>query len=260
MAAALAAMLLCVLLCGMPVFAADTADPESNTASDVPEEETFFDKLEAGNGVGTTLFVSGLVLIAVGAVGFVCLFVWQRASKNRDRVEEDREDIFDEIQQAEMRNRRQRTAAQQAREYEERIAAREEDRAPRQTERDYDPYAVTGETPLVPGRADYTVEQPIIPSTPVSLQPEAVQRAQPAARARTAQTASRPRAAEAVSAARPAPKRQEQPVRNTQPASKPAAQPSGSAAAKPAVKPSASPKFDLDDILREVRESKSQSQ
>lgn len=215
-ASLLAALLLCVLLCSVPVLA-DEAGGESSTASaeSTPEDASaadgFFNQLEAGNGIGSTLFTAGAVLVGAGVVGIVCLIVWQCVSKRHDRVAEDREDIFDEIEQAEQRNRR-RAAEQEAREYEERIEAREHDRAPRQPARRYDPAAVTGEIPIVPDRAlAYTVEQPIVPRTPTALQPE--------------QAASRPAHAPA---------------------------------ARPAAKPASPHKFDLDDILREVRESKNQ--
>lgn len=224
---AVLAVLLCVWLC-CPAVAADEAEPDV-TASEAGEE-TFFDELKAGNGVGTTLFVAGLACVAAGAVGILCLIVWQKASSRRDRAAEDREDIFDEIAQAEQRNRRKREAERQAHEYEERIAAREADRAPRSTERKYDPYSVTGEVPLVPDRADFTVERPIVPTTPVSMQPNAAQRPQ-----------------------RPAPKPTVQPKPV---ASKPAEPKPAPAPAAP--KPAPARKFDLDDILREVRENNAQ--
>ena len=140
--------------------------------------------------------------------------------------------VLDEIAQAEQRNRRKREAERQAREYEERIAAREADRAPRPTERKYDPYSVTGEVPLVPDRADYTVERPIVPTTPVSMQPNAAQRPQRRASKPTVQP----------KPAAPAKPAEQKPV-----------------APKPAEpKPAPARKFDLDDILREVRENNAQ--
>lgn len=226
---AVLAVLLCVwLYC--PAVAADEAEPD--VTAEETDEETFFDELKAGNGVGTTLFVAGLGCVAAGAVGILCLIVWQKASGRRDRAAEDREDIFDEIAQAEQRNRRKREAERQAREYEERIAAREADRAPYPAERKYDPYSVTDEVLIVPERADYTVERPIVPTTPVSMQPNAAQRPQ-----------------------RPAPRQPVQP-KPTAPA-KPAEQ--KPVAPKPAAPKSApARKFDLDDILREVRENNAQ--
>ena len=245
------------MLCSVPVLA-DEAGGESSTASaeSAPEDasaaDSFFNQLEAGNGIGSTLFTAGAVLVGAGVVGIICLIVWQCVSKRHDRVAEDREDIFDEIEQAEQRNRRRRAAEQEAREYEERIEAREHDRAPRQPARRYDPAAVTGEIPIVPDRAlAYTVEQPIVPRTPAALQPEqAVSRPAPAPAARPAaqaKPAARPQAAPAP-AARPA--AQAKPAARPQTASVPAA--------RPAAKPASPHKFDLDDILREVRESKNQ--
>lgn len=235
---AVLAVLLCVWLC-CPAVAADEAEPDV-TASEAGEE-TFFDELKAGNGVGTTLFVAGLACVAAGAVGILCLIVWQKASSRRDRAAEDREDIFDEIAQAEQRNRRKREAERQAREYEERIAAREADRAPRPTERKYDPYSVTGEVLLVPDRVDYTVERPIVPTTPVSMQPNAAQRPQRPAPKPTVQP----------KPAAPAKPAEQKPV-----APKPAEPKPAPAPAAP--KPAPARKFDLDDILREVRENNAQ--
>ena len=206
------------------------------------------DRMYIGNipGYGET------ALAGVGVVGIIGLIIWQRASKRRDRVAEDREDIFDEIEQAEIRNRRHREAEQGAREYMENIEAREHDRMPRTTARKYDPAAVTGEIPIVPDRAStYTVERPIVPRTPASMQPNGAQRtAQPAAK----RTAARPAAS--AQAAKPAAQTQKKPAA-AQPAARTAAP--AKPAAKPAQAKAAAPhKFDLDDILREVRESKNQ--
>ena len=252
-ASLLAALLLCVLLCSVPVLADEAGGENSAASADTASEDTFaadsfFNQLEAGNGIGSTLFTAGAVLVGTGVVGIVCLIVWQCVSKRRDRVAEDREDIFDEIEQAEQRNRRRRAAEQEAREYEERIEAREHDHVPQQPARRYDPAAVTGEIPIVPDRAlAYTVERPIVPRTPTALQPE--------------QAASRPAS---TPAARPA--AQAKPAARSQTASAPAARPAAQAkpavrpqtASAPAAKPASPHKFDLDDILREVRESKNQ--
>ncbi|MGN0478592.1 MAG: hypothetical protein ACI4GO_04080 [Hominenteromicrobium sp.] len=245
---AVLAMLLCVWVC-CPAAAADEAEPQTDAAASETGEETFFDGLEAGNGIGTVLFAAGLGCVAVGGIGIACLIIWQKASAGRDRAEEDREDIFDEIEQAEQRNRRQREAERQAREYEARIAAREADRV-QPAAKKYDPYSVTDEIPLVPDRAEYTVERPIVPTTPVSMQPETVQRPQRPAPKPAVQP--RPAAKPAVPA---------RPAVQPEPAAKPAVQPAApkpeqQTAARPAsAQPAAPRKFDLDDILREVREN-----
>ena len=76
-ASLLAALLLCTLLCAVPVFADEADGGESSTSStDAAQDDTlaadsFFDQLEAGNGIGTTLFVSGFVLAGVGVVGII---------------------------------------------------------------------------------------------------------------------------------------------------------------------------------------------
>ena len=114
-ASLLAALLLCVLLCSVPVLA-DEAGGESSTASaeSAPEDasaaDSFFNQPEAGNGIGSTLFTAGAVLVGAGVVGIICLIVWQCVSKRHDRVAEDREDIFDEIEQAEQPTRRRPAA------------------------------------------------------------------------------------------------------------------------------------------------------
>ena len=64
-------LLLCIGLC-CPVVSADEAEP--NTAVSEAGGETFFDGLEAGNGIGTVLFVTGLGCVAVGAVLTVVFF------------------------------------------------------------------------------------------------------------------------------------------------------------------------------------------
>ena len=91
---------------------------------------------------------------------------------------------------------------------------------------------MTGEVPLVPDRVDYTVERPIVPTTPVSMQPNAAQRPQRRASKPTVQP----------KPAAPAKPAEQKPV-----------------APKPAEpKPAPARKFDLDDILREVRENNTQ--
>ena len=80
-ASLLAALLLCTLLCAVPVFADEADGGESSTSStDAAQDDTlaadsFFDQLEAGNGIGTTLFVSGFVLAGVGVVGIIGLII-----------------------------------------------------------------------------------------------------------------------------------------------------------------------------------------
>ena len=243
---AVLALLLCIGLC-CPAVSADEAEP--NTAVSEAGGETFFDGLEAGNGIGTVLFVTGLGCVAVGAVGILFLIVWQRASRRRDRAAEDREDIFDEIAQAEQRNRRKREAEARARAYEARIAAREAETAAPPAAKKYDPYGETGEIPLVPDRAQYTVERPIVPTTPVSMQPNGAPRPQRPAPAKPVTPKPTPAPAKPV-------------------AQKPVLTPAKPVTPKPAEpkpdpvpvvsKPAPARKFDLEDILREVRENNAQ--
>ena len=140
--------------------------------------------------------------------------------------------MLDEIEQEERRNRRRR---------EEERMRREQMQARRETESrvptSFDPDKDTGELPVMPVAAEYTAERPIMPETPVSMQPQNVRRA---AVQTSVNRAPRQSAA-------PAPKPVQQRPANPP---KPAAQ---TVQAKPAA-PKAPEKYDLEDILREVRE------
>ena len=109
----------------------------------------------------------------------------------------------------------------------------------------FDPDKDTGELPVMPVSAEYTAERPIMPKTPVSMQPQNVRRAavQTSVNRAPRQSAA-PRAAKPAA---PAPKPVQQRPANPP---KPAAQ---TVQAKPAA-PKAPEKYDLEDILREVRE------
>lgn len=237
--AVLAAVLLGAALCAPLTFAdeADTADTTDSTETvdttegttdttgeDSSGAESFFNELKADNGVGRTLFIAGAVCIVLGVGGIVSIILWQRASRNRDSGEADRAEVLDEIEQEERRNRRRR---------EEERMRREQMQARRETESrvptSFDPDKDTGELPVMP----------------VSMQPQNVRRA-------TVQTSVNraPRQSAAPRAAKPAapaPKPVQQRPANPP---KPAAQ---TVQAKPAA-PKAPEKYDLEDILREVRE------
>ena len=246
--AVLAAVLLGAALCAPLAFAdeADTADTTDSTETvdttegttdtageDSSGAEAFFNELKADNGVGRTLFV-------LGVGGIVSIILWQRASRNRDSGEADRAEVLDEIEQEERRNRRRR---------EEERMRREQMQARRETESrvptSFDPDKDTGELPVMPVAAEYTAERPIMPETPVSMQPQNVRRAavQTSVNRAPRQSAA-PRAAKPAA---PAPKPVQQRPANPP---KPAAQ---TVQAKPAA-PKAPEKYDLEDILREVRE------
>ena len=239
--AVLAAVLLGAALCAPLTFAdeADTADTTDSietvdttegttdtAGEDSSGAESFFNELKADNGVGRTLFIAGAVCIVLGVGGIVSIILWQRASRNRDSGEADRAEVLDEIEQEERRNRRRREA---------------EPRVPTS----FDPDKDTGELPVMPVSAEYTAERPIMPETPVSMQPQNVRRAavQTSVNRAPRQSAA-PRAAKPAA---PAPKPVQQRPANTP---KPAAQ---TVQAKPAA-PKAPEKYDLEDILREVRE------
>lgn len=246
--AVLAAVLLGAALCAPLTFAdeADTADTTDSTETvdttegttdttgeDSSGAESFFNELKADNGVGRTLFIAGAVCIVFGVGGIVSIILWQRASRNRDSGEADRAEVLDEIEQEERRNRRRREEERMRRETEPRVPT------------SFDPDKDTGELPVMPVSAEYTAERPIMPKTPVSMQPQNVRRAavQTSVNRAPRQSAA-PRAAKPAA---PAPKPVQQRPANPP---KPAAQ---TVQAKPAA-PKAPEKYDLEDILREVRE------
>lgn len=246
--AVLAAVLLGAALCAPLTFAdeADTADTTDSTETvdttegttdtageDSSGAESFFNELKADNGVGRTLFIAGAVCIVLGVGGIVSIILWQRASRNRDSGEADRAEVLDEIEQEERRNRRRREEERMRREAEPRVPT------------SFDPDKDTGELPVMPVSAEYTAERPIMPETPVSMQPQNVRRAavQTSVNRAPRQSAA-PRAAKPAA---PAPKPVQQRPANPP---KPAAQ---TVQAKPAA-PKAPEKYDLEDILREVRE------
>lgn len=246
--AVLAAVLLGAALCAPLTFAdeadtadttdsAETVDTTEGTTDTAGEDssgaESFFNELKADNGVGRTLFIAGAVCIVLGVGGIVSIILWQRASRNRDSGEADRAEVLDEIEQEERRNRRRREEERMRRETESRVPT------------SFDPDKDTGELPVMPVSAEYTAERPIMPETPVSMQPQNVRRAavQTSVNRAPRQSAA-PRAAKPAA---PAPKPVQQRPANPP---KPAAQ---TVQAKPAA-PKAPEKYDLEDILREVRE------
>ena len=254
--AVLAAVLLGAALCAPLTFSdeADTADTTDSTETvdttegttdtageDSSGAESFFNELKADNGVGRTLFIAGAVCIVLGVGGIVSIILWQRASRNRDSGEADRAEVLDEIEQEERRNRRRREEERMRR---EQMQARRE--AEPRVPTSFDPDKDTGELPVMPVSAEYTAERPIMPETPVSMQPQNARRAavQTSVNRAPRQSAA-PRAAKPAA---PAPKPVQQRPANNPP--KPAAQ---TVQAKPAA-PKAPEKYDLEDILREVRE------
>lgn len=241
--AAFAAAVLLMLVCAVPVFATEGAGGRDETlvsqsqAEGVPEETEieieFFDDLQVNSGLRDTLFVIGAILAFAGAAGFVCMFLWKRANKRRDRTQETREGILDEIEQAEQRGRKQRI--QKARK------AKQEDAALK-PEADADLFDTQENDAFTSKPVELVQETPIVPSTPVSMQP----------------------------GEKPRPRVQAEPVRQpvqpitvrpVQPVEQKAAEaaPQAQVEAKPA-EPRAQDlkdkKYDLDDILREIREGK----
>lgn len=222
----------------------DTSSAESSGT------EKFFNELKADNGIGRTLFIAGAICVVLGVGGIVCLVLWQRAGKKRDRNETDRAEVLDEIEQEERRNRRKREEERLRR---ERMQEREENARPQSPA--FDPNRDTGELPMIPTAAEYTAERPIVPETPVSMQPQNVRRAAPqppvrrtvpAEKLQKSNASAAPRTAASV---KPAPK--PQPVPQQRPVNAQSAKPTQ---AKPAASQKAPEKYDLEDILREVRE------
>ena len=256
--AVLAAVLLGAALCAPVAFAdeagtadttdstetVDTTEDTTDTASeDSSGAETFFNELKADNGVGRTLFIAGAVCIVLGVGGIVSIILWQRASRNRDSGEADRAEVLDEIEQEERRNRRRREEERMRR---EQMQARRE--AEPRVPTSFDPDKDTGELPVMPVAAEYTVERPIVPETPVSMQPQNVRRATQTPVNRAPQQSAAPRTAKPAALA-PKPV-QQRPVSTPKPTAQPV---QAKPAAKPAA-PKAPEKYDLEDILREVRE------
>lgn len=163
----------------------------------------YYDELEAGNRLRDTVFIVGAGCVVVGAAGIVCMLLWRRAELRRDRVQEDREGILNEIEQAEIRNRQ----------IENRPQKKAEETKPENS-------AVRAVVSLS--------EEPIIPSTPVSMQPN--ERVRPRVQGDRLQTAVQPIQVKPVKAERPVEAEPEE------------------------TQPKIQKKYDLEDILREVRE------
>lgn len=207
-------VLLLVLLWSLPVCAADAKSGENGTAeaamlTEEPENE-YFGGPETDETLSSTLYIVGGVLVFAGAGGFVCMFVWRSANRRRDQSEEVKEVILDEIKKSEEMGRMQQTRK---------------------------PEPVAGRDLPVSGNSEYAVpelppmpkEIPIVPSTPVSMQPAEVvrPRVQPV----------------------PVPVQASAAVPKQEP--KPEPKPEPQTAAEPQ-----KPKYDLDEILREIREGR----
>ena len=218
---------------GSAVAVQDQGGETSEAVSDEDENIEFFDQLQTENRLADTVFIIGAILAFAGVGGFVCMFVWSRANKRRDRSEAIREDIFDEIEQAEIRNKKEKRRREQRAEREAEEPLRAADDLFDTQENDYFVAAPVK-------------EQPIVPSTPVSMQPAET------VRPRVQQPVQQVKPVQPVQPARPVQTAQPQPavpvVRPTEP--KPAAAPQPVQPAAPKAK------YDLDDILREIREGK----
>ncbi len=196
---------LAVLMCCM-IFVSQGTASAAELSEDVLRiggTMEYYDDLEAGSHLRDTVFIVGAGCVVVGAAGIVCMLLWRRAELRRDRVQEDREGILNEIEQAELRNRQL------------------ENRPQRKAEE------VKPENSAVRAVVSLT-EEPIIPSTPVSMQPN--ERVRPRVQGDKAQIS--------------VPAIQVAPVKTSAPAEETPVE----------VQPKAQKKYDLEDILREVRE------
>ncbi len=219
------ALMLMVAFCTFPVFATESTGGRDSTLvqqanEGVPNEKeieiNFFNGLRADNGLQNTLFAVGAVLAFAGAVGLVCIIAWRRAYKKRDRTEETREGILNAIELAEQRNKKQATKPKK--------------RAP---EKQDEAITAAGQIDIFDTQENDAAEPirlvreaPIVPSTPVSMQPEKPRvKVQPQMQRVVPQEVHR-----AEAEPKPAPR-----VEETKPAK---------------------PKYDLDDILNEIREGK----
>ena len=139
----LAISMCCMLLVSQgTASAAELSEDMIRTGS----ETEYYDDLEAGNRLRDTVFIVGAGCVTVGVAGMVCMLLWRRAELRRDRVQEDREGILNEIEQAEIRNRQ----------LENRPQRKAEEMKP--------------ENSAVRAVVSFS-DDPIIPSTPVSMQP-----------------------------------------------------------------------------------------
>ena len=203
---------------------------QSQAAEGVPDEEEieieFFDDLKAESGLRDTLFLIGAILAFAGAAGFACMFLWQRANKRRDRTQETRDGILDEIKQAEQRNKKQK-------------ARRQQEEAALQPETKEDLFDTQENDFFAAKPVEIAKETPIVPSTPVSMQPNEKLRPR-------VQTGSLQQPVQPITV-RPVQPREKAAEPQVQPAAKPA---------EPRAQDLRGEKYDLDDILREIREGK----
>jgi len=197
------AVCLVISLCCLPFLAQGTVSASGLSGDMLRSGDAieYFDDLEVGNRLRDTVFVVGAGCVIAGAAGVLCMLLWRRAELRRDRVQEDREGILIEIEQAEMRNRQI------------------ENQPPKKA------VEMKPENSAVRAVVSYA-DAPLVPSTPVSMQPN--ERVRP--RVQSAQIPVQPMTVLPV-----------QP--SVQPEEKPAE-----------TKPTAQKKYDLEDILREIRE------
>lgn len=195
MLAVLLVLVLCITASAVSVGDAPAAGDllREGVPAEGDTEIEFFDDLKAERQVRDTLFVIGAGLVLFGVGGYICMFVWRCVHKRRDRTQETREGILHEIERAEQRNRQEN----------ELNGKNDAPKAPA----------------MMPVQA--VKEAPIVPSTPVSMQPAEKPRMRPV-------TGGVPQPVQPVTV---------RPVQSAEPQEK-------------------KEKYDLDEILREIREGK----
>ena len=163
-------LLAVVLLWICPVVSAtesvDTVAQMRSYGEGIPAEGDaeidFFDDLKAERRIRDTLFVCGAALVLVGACGFLCMFIWRLAHKRRDHTQETREGILSEIERAEQRHHKIKVKKAKH------VKSAKTKPDPQETQ----------ETEFVQPVSVQLEEAPIVPSTPVSMQPSGKVRVQ----------------------------------------------------------------------------------
>lgn len=135
-------------------------------------EIDFFDDLKAERRIRDTLFVCGAALVLLGACGFLCMGIWRMANKRRDRSQETREGILHEIERAEQRHHKMKRRGRHA----------HAENAPSDA-----PHVTQESDPVQAAPVQPAEEAPIVPSTPVSMQPNGKARVQNAVRPQAVQ-------------------------------------------------------------------------
>lgn len=121
-------------------------------------EIEFYDDLKGEKRVRDVLFVAGAALVLIGACGYLCMFIWRYTNKRRDRTKETRDGILHEIARAERRNQQQQKENEQN---QQEVSAKPQEI----------PHGTQENTTFATMPVQDIRETPLVPSTPVALQP-----------------------------------------------------------------------------------------